>query len=174
MEILINVDVPDLDAAVEFYGTGLGLRLGRRLWENTVIEMIGPHSPIYLMVKESGTTASKTLSQRRDYTRHWTPIHLDFVVKDIETAVKTAISAGAKLEDDIKSFPWAREAYLSDPFGHGFCILEMTSGGFDLVASPGETHSTEMKNPLIPDGVSGEMPKILSRSDKGGSISSSE
>ena len=41
METLINIDVPDLDAAIEFYQRATELRLGRRLFEGTVAELTG-------------------------------------------------------------------------------------------------------------------------------------
>jgi hypothetical protein len=38
---------------------------------------------------------------RRSYERHWTPVHLDFVVEDIASPVAKAVSAGARLEKPI-------------------------------------------------------------------------
>ncbi|MEI8153068.1 MAG: VOC family protein, partial [Hyphomicrobiales bacterium] len=51
----------------------------------------------------------------RHYDRHWTPVHMDFGVDDIEGAVMRARDAGAKVEADIESFPWGSLALLSDP-----------------------------------------------------------
>ena len=45
-----------------------------------------------------------------------------------------ALLAGAKLEGDVQTFPWGRIAKMSDPFGHGFCILEFIGAGYDNVA----------------------------------------
>jgi catechol 2,3-dioxygenase-like lactoylglutathione lyase family enzyme len=41
ISLLANIDVPDLETAIEFYHQALGLRLGRRLFEGTVAEMLG-------------------------------------------------------------------------------------------------------------------------------------
>ena len=131
MQLLINVDVDDLQRAVDFYERGLGLRVGRRLFESTVVEMLGAPAPIYLMAKEPGTPASERASQPRDYRRHWTPVHLDFVVDDLEVATHQALAAGAELEGELQSFDWGRQATLSDPFGHGFCLVEWAGGGYD-------------------------------------------
>ena len=49
---------------------------------------------------------------------------MDFVVADVEAATEKAIAAGAKLEGPVQSFVWGRQACLSDPFGHGFCLLQ--------------------------------------------------
>ena len=130
LDVLINVDVDNLDAAVEFYRQGLGLRVGRRLFNSTVIEMLGASSPIYLLEKKSGTPAGPFTPQMRDYRRHWTPVHLDFIVDRIETSVHNAIAAGARLEGEVQTFRWGRHATLSDPFGHGLCFLQWVGKGY--------------------------------------------
>jgi predicted enzyme related to lactoylglutathione lyase len=71
---------------------------------------------------------------RRDYARHWTPVHLDFVTDAIEPAIARAAAAGAHLETPIGSHAWGRIAGLSDPWGNGFCILEFTAAGYDAIA----------------------------------------
>src|SRR5215469_17122360 len=75
VQLLVNVDVDDLEKAIEFYRSALGLTLKRRLFNDTVAEMIGASSPIYLLKKPAGSTASATLTTLRDYSRHWTPVH---------------------------------------------------------------------------------------------------
>ncbi|MEW6777266.1 MAG: VOC family protein, partial [Bdellovibrionota bacterium] len=62
------------------------------------------------------------------------PVHLDFVVENIEAALERAEKAGAKRESGISSFPWGRMALFSDPFGHGFCLLEFNEQGYDAIA----------------------------------------
>jgi catechol 2,3-dioxygenase-like lactoylglutathione lyase family enzyme len=37
VEISVNIDVPDLEAAIEFYRSAFGLHLGRRLFEGSVV-----------------------------------------------------------------------------------------------------------------------------------------
>ena len=32
---------------------------------------------------------------------------------------------------DVQTFPWGRMATLSDPFGHGFCLIQFAGGGYD-------------------------------------------
>ncbi len=100
MECLLNIDVPDLERAVAFYEQGVGLRLARRLFAGTVAEMLGASSPIYLMEKSPNSSPSAYTSQRRDYQRHWTPVHLDFVVSNLVSATERAVQAGAKLEGE--------------------------------------------------------------------------
>ena len=76
----------------------------------------------------SGTT------DRRSYGRHWTPVHLDFVVADIESAVQRAIAGGALLEGPIATQKWGRLAPMADPFGHGFCFVQFLGAGYDEIA----------------------------------------
>ncbi len=134
MKLLVNIDVDDLEKGVAFYQSAFGLSLRRRLFDGTVAEMVGASSNVYLLSKPSGSSASSQVSLPRDYRRHWTPVHLDFEVDDVEAAVQRALAAGAKLEGEIQTFPWGRIAKMSDPFGHGFCILEFVGAGYDNVA----------------------------------------
>ena len=131
-EISINIDVDDLDKAIEFYTKAFGLRPGRR-FDDSAAEMLGASSKIYLLSKPAGSSASSSIPQKRDYRRHWTPVHIDFVVDDINAAVEKAKTAGAKLEGVINTYKWGHIAYMSDPFGHGFCLIEFIGRGYDEI-----------------------------------------
>ena len=72
----------------------------------------------------------------RDYRRHWTPVHLDFVVDDLDAAVSRCTAAGATLEKPATEQPWGLIALFSDPFGHGFCLLQLRGRGYDELLSP--------------------------------------
>lgn len=134
MQILVNIDVDDLERGIAFYADAVGLRLARRLFDGSVAEMLGASSRIYLMAKAAGSAPHERASSRRDYRRHWTPVHLDFEVEDVQAAVDRALAAGAKLERPPESFSWGSQATLSDPFGHGFCLLQFSEHGYDAVA----------------------------------------
>ena len=135
-EIRICIDVPDLDRAIEFYGRALGLRPGRRNGPHWA-EMLGAPCPIDLLPVEGGTPASAAPAlqsggaPRRDFSRHWTPVHLDLVVPDLEAAVDRAVAEGATLERSIVVRKWGRMANLADPFGHGLCLLQFEGRGYD-------------------------------------------
>jgi predicted enzyme related to lactoylglutathione lyase len=135
MDLLVNIDVDDLQKALEFYSAAFGLRPGRRFGVHGV-EMLGAAAPIYLLVKPAGSAAARTLPQPRSYRRHWTPLHLDFAVPDLDAAVARALAAGAVLEDPAETHLWGRIAHLADPFGHGFCLLQFLNRGYDEVADP--------------------------------------
>lgn len=134
MQLLVNVDVDDLGRAARFYTEALGLRVGRRFGAFGV-EMLGASSAIYLLAKPQGSRAAESTAQARSYARHWTPIHLDFVVDDLEAAVEKARSAGARPEGEPRTAVWGRIAQFADPFGHGFCLVQFLNRGYDEIAS---------------------------------------
>ncbi|WP_286897390.1 GNAT family N-acetyltransferase [Achromobacter sp. UBA2119] len=133
MRILVNIDVPDLEHAIGFYQSAFGLKLNRRLG-STGAELLGADAPIYLLEKAAGTAAAGAVRQPRDYARHWTPVHLDLVVEDVDQAVARAVAAGARLEDPPVTHDWGRIAHLADPYGHGICILQFLGRGYDELA----------------------------------------
>jgi len=133
--ILVNIDVDDLQRATAFYTVLLDLKVARRFGAGGV-ELVGAAVPLYLLVKAAGSIASPTSGgQRRHYDRHWTPVHLDFVVDDVDAAVKRALSAGASLDHPATTQVWGRIAHLADPFGNGFCLLQFLGRGYDEIAS---------------------------------------
>ena len=135
MDVLANIDVDDLEKGIAFYTQALGLKVGRRFAKEAV-ELLGGSAVIYLLVKPSGTPASRVMHQKREYRRHWTPVHLDFVVQDIQAATAAVVAAGAVLEDEIETHKWGHIAHLADPFGHGLCLIEFRGKGYDEIADP--------------------------------------
>ena len=132
-DLLVNIDVDDLEKAEAFYSQAFDLRAARRFGDSGV-ELLGLAAPIYLLVKAAGTKATTT-GQVRDYRRHWTPVHLDIVVPDIDAAIVRARAAGAILEAPVKSANWGKLALMADPFGHGFCLVEFVNRGYDEIAT---------------------------------------
>ncbi len=61
-------------------------------------------------------------------------MHVDLVVPDLEAALARAVVAGAVLERAVVDRKWGRMANLSDPFGHGLCLLELRGRGYDEIA----------------------------------------
>jgi predicted enzyme related to lactoylglutathione lyase len=130
MNIIINIDVPDLAAAVKFYTAALGLTHTRTLDED-VAELNGASATLYLLQKDTGTGAVKTPPIARDYHRHWTPVHFDLVVADVDAAAARALAAGAKQETGHVDWRGSRCISFSDPFGHGFCFIQFERGSYD-------------------------------------------
>ncbi|GMP01588.1 VOC family protein [Bradyrhizobium sp. TM239] len=131
MTFLLNIDVPDVAQATSFYTAAFGLSVGRRFGADFV-ELLGWPAPVYLLTKQAGTLGAG--GDRRRYQRHWTPVHIDVVVDDVDAAVTRALSAGAILEAPARDAPYGRIAMLADPFGNGFCLLAFSEKGYDALA----------------------------------------
>lgn len=134
IDLLINLDVPDLDVATRFYVEAFGFRVGRRLGAAGT-ELLGAGAPLYLLPKPEASAATPGGATRRTYARHWTPLHLDVVVADIHAALARALAAGARAEDDVSEHAWGYMVPLADPFGHGICLVQLAAGGYDAIAT---------------------------------------
>lgn len=136
MRLLVNIDVDDLPRATAFYAEALGLEVGRRFGTDA-IELLGLEVPLYLLAKPAGSLPYPEASQPRDYRRHWSPVHLDFVLEapsdDLPAARDRAVAAGAQLERDIEHHAWGAICHLADPFGNGFCLLRFTAAGYTAI-----------------------------------------
>jgi predicted enzyme related to lactoylglutathione lyase len=128
--ILLNIDVPDLAAAERFYVEAFGLRVGRR-FGTEFVEILGWPVPLYLLRKPPGSMGAA--GQARSYARHWTPIHADVVVADLDAEAARAVRAGARLESGPHAAAFGRIACLADPFGNGFCLIEFSARGYDAL-----------------------------------------
>lgn len=132
--LIVNLDVPDLARAKHFYCAVFGLTVGRRLG-NHAVELLGLEAPLYLLQAEGGSSAGGGSPAVRDYRRHWTPVHLDVAVDDLDCARSVAIAAGAVDETGVRDAPYGRIATFADPFGHGFCLIEFNERGYDAIAT---------------------------------------
>src|SRR5512134_1911185 len=112
MELLVNIDVPDRAAAERFYTEAFGLVPTRRFGAEGV-ELSGWPVRLYLLQKPAGTLGAG--GEARHYARHWTPVHLDVVVDDLDAALARAVAAGARPEGGPRTAAWGRIALLSDP-----------------------------------------------------------
>ncbi|AKJ08491.1 putative lyase [Archangium gephyra] len=90
-----------------------------------------PHRPAR---RPAGSPSSPGASSVRDYRRHWTSVHLDFTVTDLDAVVQRAQAAAPPLDRGIQEQKWGRMANLADPFGNGFCLLEFRGRGYDEIA----------------------------------------
>ncbi len=132
MRLLLNIDVPDLAAAEAFYAAAFGLEPARRFGDG-VVELLSAQAPLYLLRKDAGSPGAA--ESRRDYARHWTPLHCDVVVDDLDPALARALAAGAVQEGEVREAAWGRIAQLADPFGHGWCLLQFLGRGYDEITT---------------------------------------
>jgi len=131
--MLLDIDVHDLQKGIDFYCSAFDLNL-KRMLDSDVAELVGGSCNIYLLQKDEGSTCARPISDVRTYSRHWTPVHVDFVVDDLDRAVKRVIDAGAIRESECISWRGSKCVTFSDPFGNGFCLIEFEN----------ETYSDEL------------------------------
>ena len=124
VELLVCIDVEDLERGIEFYARGFGLALGPRRGAGWV-ELSGARVPVMLIANPAGSRPSAAIAAIRHYGRHWTPVHLDFVVADLTAAVARLRALGATHEGDIEVRAWNSIAYMADPWGNGFDLIQL-------------------------------------------------
>ena len=132
--LLLNIDVPDMELGIAFYTAAFGLEVGRRFGAGFV-ELVGRDVPIYLLRTDAGSPIGPAGGDVRRYGRHWSPVHADFVVEEMDSAIARAAAAGAIQEGETCDAPYGRLAMFADPFGHGFCLIEFNALGYDAIAS---------------------------------------
>ena len=140
MQIVVNIDVPTLAPAIDFYTAALGLRHQRTLDED-VAELVGAVAKIYLLEKPKDTATGGDAPDLRRYSRHWTPVHMDFVVENLAAARLQALNAGARQETECVEWRGSRCITFSDPFGHGFCLIEFSGDSYQ--SQPSEEAQAE-------------------------------
>ena len=127
------IEVDDLDRGLRFYVDGLGLHVLRHLTPKWV-ELAGAQVPIHLLARPEPTFETGEHVLAKDFERHWTPVHLDFVVDDLEAAVERALQAGAVVERRVDHPGYFRLVALADPFGNGFDLIEQPEAGMVRLA----------------------------------------
>ena len=133
LEIHAYIEVADLDRGIGFYCDGLGLSLKRRLSPNWV-ELAGANLPVFLLGNRPPIAELGAATARRSFERHWTPVHLDFIVPDLDAAAARLVALGATLDRAIQSREYGRMANMADPFGNGFDLIEFSGPGYDGVS----------------------------------------
>lgn len=133
-KVIVNIDVPNLDAGVTFYTEGLDFQLRRTLFQQSVAELTLGDVMVYLIEQKEGTKPFPAATKPRTFERHWTPVHIDVVVDDMTNAVGKAIGAGAVKSGETTTHSWGILTPLSDPFGHGLCLVQFSRAGYDAVA----------------------------------------
>ncbi len=133
---IVNIDVPDLIAAIAFYETGLGSGPQWKLFDNSVAEMEGAGGCIFLIEQPAGSTAVPGTSIARDYSAHWTPVHLDIAVSDSGRRGCAERSPPERVpRAGSPGMPFGDIAPMRDPFGHGFCLIAFSEIGYDAGVS---------------------------------------
>ncbi len=121
VQVSISIDVPDLAEGEAFYCKALGCSKKRD--QGNMCILTAGNTDIYLLKTEAGSKTSSASDAVRSFERHWTPVHLDFGVDDVDEAVSLIKSAGGTVEGQ-ESGEWGAIAFCADPFGHGFCVIK--------------------------------------------------
>lgn len=122
ISLSISIDVPGLARGVAFFREAFGFEVVAEPYPGVALMRAGK-AEICLLEKRAGTKPSPNTEEKRHYERHWTPVHFDIHVADLDAAVTRAVAAGAIQEQRFDNPEHGGAAFCSDPFGHGFCIL---------------------------------------------------
>ncbi|MCU7917184.1 MAG: VOC family protein [Candidatus Thiodiazotropha sp. (ex Epidulcina cf. delphinae)] len=121
IKISVSIDVSDLKQAEAFYVKALGCKKVRDQGSDMVV-LSTENCDLYLQEKKAGTKPLVSSEVVRDYKRHWTPVHLDFLTENVDRVVEKILKLGG-LHEGGESGDWGSIAYCADPFGNGFCII---------------------------------------------------
>ncbi|WED27598.1 hypothetical protein L3V77_05015 [Vibrio sp. DW001] len=121
IKISVSIDVSDLKKAEAFYVEALGCKKVRDQGAIMVVLSV-ENAEIYLQEKQVGSKPLVSSNVVRDYERHWTPVHLDFLCNNVNERVSKIRELGGSHEGG-ESGEWGSIAHCSDPFGNGFCLI---------------------------------------------------
>jgi len=121
IKISVSIDVSNLKQGEAFYIEALGCKKIRDQGSDMVV-LSTENCDIYLQEKKAGTKPLVSSEVVRDYKRHWTPVHLDFLAKNVDGVVEKILQLGG-LHEGGESGDWGSIAYCADPFGNGFCVI---------------------------------------------------
>ena len=140
MNVLINIDVPDLTEAIGFYTRAFGLSVTRRLGAD-VVEFGSLPVWLYLLQKPAGSQGAGNV--QRGYDRHWTPVHFDLIIDELEQAVLRAVGSRARQETKVRVevssthrdlVRSVRPRLLPDPIPRRRVRRDRLDGGWDVRA----------------------------------------
>jgi catechol 2,3-dioxygenase-like lactoylglutathione lyase family enzyme len=118
----ISIDVPNLEAGLRFYGNVFGFREKARPFPTMAI-LDANNLTVCMHQKAAGTKSSPGGGDVRRYERHWTPVHVDVHVEDLDAALEKLRAEGGLVEIEFRTEGPMPVAFCSDPFGNGFCVI---------------------------------------------------
>ena len=118
----LSIDVPNLEAGLRFYGSVFGFREKARPFPTMAI-LDANNLTVCMHEKAAGTKSSPGGSDVRRYERHWTPVHVDVHVEDLDAVLEKMRAEGGRVETEFRTEGPMPVAFCSDPFGNGFCVI---------------------------------------------------
>ena len=85
--VSVSIDVPTLVQGVEFYCGAFGFSKHSQPVPGVAV-LRGLNIELCLLEKLAGSKPSPSTSDQRKYERHWTPVHLDFHVENLQVALQ--------------------------------------------------------------------------------------
>lgn len=118
----LGIDVPDLEAGLAFYGGVFGFaEISRPLKHLAVLD--AGNLTVCLHARAEGSRPAPGLDDPRRYARHWTPVHADVHVADLDATLALVARHGGTVEAVFRSGGPRPVAFCAYPFGNGFCVL---------------------------------------------------
>ena len=129
MNVIINIDVPELAPAIAFYTAALGLSHSRTL-DDDVAELTGASATLYLLQKDPGTRAVKAAGggPRLSPPLDSGAFRPGGARRRCRRRAR-ALAAGARQETGHVDWRGSRCISFGDPFGHGFCFIQFERNG---------------------------------------------
>lgn len=118
----VSIDVPDLEQGLRFYGSVFGFSEISRPFPTMAI-LDANNVTVCMHEKASGTKSSSGGADERRYERHWTPVHMDLHVADLDAVLVQVRAGGGVVENEFRTEGPRSAAFCSDPFGNGFCVI---------------------------------------------------
>lgn len=119
-KVTVCIDVADLEIAARFYVDALGCEKTGQSPAN--VKLLANGAEIYLILAKPGSAPFKDAAGTRTFSRHWTPVHLDFHTAEFDRTLAGIIEQGGSHEG-TQSGDWGSLAHCADPFGNGFCLI---------------------------------------------------
>jgi predicted enzyme related to lactoylglutathione lyase len=116
----VSIDVPDLQAGLQFYSDVFGFVEIARPFP-TILD--ANSVSVCMHQKAAGSRSSPVGRELRHYERHWTPVHLDLHVPNFDAVLEKVCSHGGAIESEYREQGPKPAAFCSDPFGNGFCVI---------------------------------------------------
>ena len=97
MKYSVSIDVPDLAKGIAFYTDVFGVQeVARPIDVYAVLRGSGGQA-FGIIQKPEGSEPAPETDDRRHYTRHWTPVHMDIEVDDFDATLDRLTAAEKEL-----------------------------------------------------------------------------
>lgn len=117
----VSIDVPSLEQGLRFYREVFGFLETARPFPTMAI--VDANNVTVCMHEKPAGTKSSAAGTARQYDRHWTPVHLDLHVDDLDAVLERVRAQGGAVEMELRNQGPKPVGFCCDPFGNGFCVI---------------------------------------------------